>query len=98
MNGSWTPYHGDPPRYREKFRLVHSVLRRKAPNAVLIWCVNNIPDAEIDPYYPGDDAVDWVGVNFYNVLYFDNDRSRPADRVHPADMLQRVYARYAARK
>lgn len=98
MNGDWTPYHGDPALYRQKFRLVHRVLSQRAPNAALIWCVNNVPDAPIDAYYPGDDAVDWVGVNFYNVLYFDNDPTRPADQVHPADMLQRVYARYAARK
>jgi hypothetical protein len=39
-----------------------------------------------------------VGVNFYNVLYFDNDSSRPADRVHPVDLLQAVYTRYARRK
>jgi hypothetical protein len=98
MNGEWTPYHGDPALYRQKFRLVYRVISRRAPNAALIWCVNNVPDAPIDAYYPGDDAVDWVGVNFYNVLYFDNDPARPADRVHPADLLQRVYARYAARK
>jgi hypothetical protein len=98
MNGAWTPYHRDPALYRQKFRLVHRVLTRRAPKAALIWCVNNIPDAPIDAYYPGDDAVDWVGVNMYNVLYFDNDRSRPADGVHPADLLQAVYARYSRRK
>src|SRR5262249_36807845 len=59
MNGDWTPYHGDPALYREKFRLVHRVLCRRAPKAALIWCVNNVPDASIDAYYPGDDAVDW---------------------------------------
>jgi len=32
------------------------------------------------------------------VLYLDNDPSRPADRVHPVDLLCTVYARYAARK
>jgi hypothetical protein len=98
MNGDWTPYHNDPALYRQKFRLVHRVLTQRAPKAALIWCVNNIPDATIDAYYPGDDAVDWVGVNFYNVLFFDNDSSRPADHVHPVDLLQAVYARYAARK
>jgi hypothetical protein len=98
MNGDWTPYHGDPALYREKFRLVSRTIRARAPKAAMIWCVNNVPDAKIDAYYPGDDAVDWVGVNFYNVLYFDNDRSRPADRVHPTDLLSGVYSRYAARK
>jgi hypothetical protein len=98
MNGDWTPYHGNPALYRQKFRLVHRVLSERAPRAALIWCVNHIPDAPIGAYYPGDDAVDWVGVNFYNVLYFDNDAARPAHHVHPVDLLRRVYNRYAARK
>lgn len=98
MNGDWTPYHRDPALYRQKFRLVYRVITQRAPKTAMIWCVNNIPDASIDRYYPGDDAVDWVGVNFYNVLFFDNDAGRPADHVHPVDLLQAVYARYAARK
>lgn len=98
MNGEWTPYHGNPALYRQKFRLVHQVLARRAPKAAMIWCMNSVPEAGIEVYYPGDDAVDWVGVNLYNVLYFDNDRRRPADRVHPADLLQPIYSRYASRK
>jgi hypothetical protein len=98
MNGDWTRYHGDPPLYRQKFRLVSRVLKERAPKAALIWCVNSVPLDSIDSYYPGDDAVDWVGVNLYNVLFFDNDRTRPADRVHPADLLAPIYKRYAARK
>lgn len=98
MNGEWVPYHGNPELYRQKFRLVHRTISQRAPKAAMIWCVNNIPEANIDDYYPGDDAVDWVGVNFYNVLYFDNLRSRPADHVRPEDLLQNVYSRYSGRK
>jgi hypothetical protein len=98
MNGEWTPYHGDPALYRQKFRLVYRVLTRRAPKAAMIWCVNSVPAAGIEAYYPGDDAVDWVGVNLYSVLYFDNDPRRPADRVHPTDLFQAIYARYAPRK
>jgi hypothetical protein len=98
MNGEWTAYHGDPALYRQKFRLVYRVLTRRAPKAAVIWCVNSVPAAGIEAYYPGDDAVDWVGVNLYSVLYFDNDPSRPAEHVHPIDLFQAVYARYAARK
>jgi hypothetical protein len=98
MNGDWTPYHGDPAAYRQKFQLVYRALTRRAPKVAVIWCVNSVPAAGIDAYYPGDDAVDWVGVNLYSVLYFDNDRGRPADGVHPTDLFQTVYARYATRK
>lgn len=98
MNGSWTAYHGNPALYREKFRLVHDVLARYAPNAALIWCVNALPDSNYDEYYPGDDAVDWVGVNFYSVLHHDNDSSRPASSEQPTYFLRKIYDRFAARK
>jgi hypothetical protein len=98
MNGAWTPYHQDPALYREKFRLVHAVMARHAPNVAMIWCVNHSPEDKIDAYYPGDDAVDWVGVNFYSVLYHDNSRARPAFHECPTLFLDYVYRKYAARK
>lgn len=98
MNGDWTRYHGDPGLYREKFRLVYRIIHSRAPQAAVIWCVNTVPEGNIDAYYPGDEFVDWVGVNMYNVPFFDNDRTRPADHVHPADLLAHVYRKYSARK
>lgn len=97
MNGAWTPYHGDPAAYRRAFRTVHAASRR-APKVALIWCPNAVPQAEIDPYYPGDDGTDWVGVNFYSVLFEDNDPERPAGHKNPTDMLDYVYRTYSARK
>ena len=98
MNGEWTPYHGNPALYRDKFRLVHQVMARLAPNVIMIWCVNAIPEENIARYYPGDEYVDWVGVNFYSVYYHDNNRARPAFFESPTSYLQYVYQRYAARK
>ena len=98
MNGDWTNYHDNPALYRLKFKLVHDVMQKVAPNVAMIWCVNSIPVESIPDYYPGDDCVDWVGVNFYSVLHHDNKMDRPADFEHPADMLRFVYDRYSARK
>ncbi|MBM3463667.1 MAG: hypothetical protein FJX76_16335 [Armatimonadetes bacterium] len=97
MNGDWTPYHGNPAAYRQAFRMVYQAFRR-APKAAMIWCPNTVPREGIDDYYPGDDATDWVGVNFYSVLFQDNDRTRPAEHVHPIDHLEYVYRKYSARK
>lgn len=97
MNGDWTRYHGNPAAYRAAFRLVHRAFRR-ASQVALMWCPNTIPENGLDTYYPGDDAVDWVGVNFYNVLYLDSDRTRPGDKIHPTDLLEHVYARYSRTK
>lgn len=97
MNGRWTPYHGDPAAYVAAFRLVARRVREIAPNVAMVWSVNEIPDEPIPRYYPGADAVDWVGVNFYSVIYRDADRARPAEWRWPTDALDGVYRRYASR-
>jgi hypothetical protein len=68
MNGDWVPYHGHPALYIEKFRLVARVMHEEAPNVAMVWCPNDVPEHKIKAYYPGAQAVDWVGVNFYSVL------------------------------
>jgi hypothetical protein len=98
MNGDWTPYHGNPPLYRQKFRLVHQVLRRTAPKAATIWCVNAIPTDNIASYYPGDDGCDWVGVNLYSTPFADNDRTRAAFQDSPLTLLDPIYQRYVGKK
>lgn len=96
MNGDWTPYHRDPAAYVRMFRLVSRVVREIAPNVAMVWCPNEIPQDTIGSYYPGPDAVDWVGVNFYSVIYNDADRSRPAEWRHPEDAIDYIYRRYSA--
>ncbi|HEX8463290.1 MAG TPA: hypothetical protein VF627_01615 [Abditibacterium sp.] len=98
MNGDWTPYHGNPALYREKFRLVHRVLHQAAPKVATIWCVNAIPADNIEPYYPGDDGCDWVGVNLYSTPFADNDRTRAAFQDSPLTLLEPIYRRFSARK
>lgn len=95
MNGDWVPYHGDPARYIQKFRLVARVMHAEAPNVAMVWCPNEVPEKEIARYYPGEEAVDWVGVNFYSVLYNDNNRRRPAWFRNPADALRFIYSTYS---
>ena len=98
MNGDWTSYHDDPQTYIAKFRLVHDVFAEEAPNVAIIWCVNALPETNWDAYYPGDNYVDWVGVNFYSVIHHDNDAARPAWLEHPTTMLDGIYAKYSTRK
>ncbi len=98
MNGPWVRYHGDPKLYREKFRLVARVMHELAPNVAMVWCPYAMPTGPIRDYYPGDDAVDWVGVNLYNVTYFNQDPRTPAHHVEPDHLLSYVYRTYSARK
>ena len=98
MNGAWTPYHGNPKLYREKFRLVNRVLHSGGARVATIWCVNAVPLENIGDYYPGDDGCDWVGVNFYSAPFLDNDRQREAFRDSPLALLDPIYKRFSARK
>jgi glycosyl hydrolase family 26 len=98
MNGPWTMYHGDPKKYRYKFRLVSGVMREEAPNVAMVWTPYCTPLRPIPDYYPGDDVVDWVGVNVYSVHHHDGDLDHPAHREDPTELLEPIYELYADRK
>jgi hypothetical protein len=67
MNGAWVPWHGDPQKYIEKFRLIHKIMKEEAPNVAMVWSPNFSPMDNIDDYYPGDEYVDWIGYSLYAV-------------------------------
>lgn len=98
MNGDWLAWHGNPTLYKEKFRLVAQKMKEKAPNVAMVWCPYATPLGPVQSYYPGDDVVDWVGVNIYNVTYFNQNSKTPAKHVGPTELLDPIYKWYAARK
>ncbi len=97
MNGTWQAYSGDPDEFIRKWRMVTRVMREVAPNVVMVWCPFATPQATIARYYPGDEWVDWVGVNLYSVHHYDGDPDKPA-LDDPRDHLRYVYDLYANRK
>lgn len=99
MNGAWTPWHGNPALYKEKFRLVHRVFKQHAPNVATIWCVNSVPVETVEDYYPGDDACDWVGINLYSVpFYSEKAAERPGDMDSPTTFIEPIYQMFKDRK
>ena len=98
MNGNWTPWGRDPAAYKRAFRLVHAVVNRYGSNVALVWSPGAVPTYNLDRYYPGDDAVDWVGISLYLVRFYDDNLSRPAYNDGPASLIAPFYAKYAARK
>ncbi len=103
MNGNWVPWNGNPALYREKFKLVHNIMEKYAPNVVMVWCPNDGPlelnGISADEYYPGDKYVDWVGVNFY-VDYYDSGNVEDGNNHYqnPLDHLKYFYEKYSDRK
>lgn len=60
----------DPALYVAAYRHVHDAFEGKdGGNVVWVWAPNNVDSAGAPPaldYYPGDDYVDWTGVDGYN--------------------------------
>lgn len=98
MNGPWVNYHGNANQYREKFRLVSETMHAHADNVAMVWCPYTTPVNPINDYYPGDEAVDWVGVNFYSVTYHNQRYEEPAHHINPTAKLDWVYDKYSDRK
>ncbi len=98
MNGNWTAYSGVPDLYKEKWRLVQRLLRAHAPKVAMVWTVFPTPERTIADYYPGDEYVDWVGVNVYNVAFHNDDLQQPADHEDPLKLLDYTYRMFSVRK
>ncbi|UBV42570.1 tetratricopeptide repeat protein [Deinococcus taeanensis] len=85
----------DPALYRTRFRLVHDVMARTAPNVALVWMPMPSRLDIIDRYYPGPDAVDWVGLSLYATPYRNGNLRDSALTDSPLDALDPIYRRYA---
>jgi hypothetical protein len=72
FNGEWFPWSGDPDSYVAAWRRVRRIFNRAAAgNVEWVWCPNilSVPDTPANGrqrYYPGDEYVDWVGLDGYN--------------------------------
>jgi hypothetical protein len=73
-------------------------MKEEAPNVAMVWTPFSEPQRLIDQYYPGDEWVDWAGVNIYSVYVNNGDPFRPAYQKDPVEELRYVYERYASRK
>lgn len=98
MNGTWTNYSGDPELYKQKWRLVHSIFQERAPSVAMVWTVLAMPEKTIESFYPGDQYIDWVGVNVYNVMYHNGSIKQKADHEDPLDLISYVYNRFSRTK
>jgi hypothetical protein len=75
MNGDWFPWServnkNNPGEYVLAWRHVHDIFKETgASNVTWVWCPNVIGPSTIplETLYPGDDYVDWVCMDGYNV-------------------------------
>lgn len=74
FDGSWNGYHADT--YRQAFIRITQALRGANANVATVWCSgggsankwNNMP--QLMSYYPGDEWVDWWGVDLFDAREF----------------------------
>ncbi len=86
FNGDWYPWSvpnngKDPAVYVKAYRYVHDVFTKAgAKNVKWVWCFNasSVPalpwNAPMEAY-PGDEYVDWVGIDGYNFSGTDSFKS-----------------------
>ena len=90
FDGPWNNY--DPTRYRNAFRYIKDYLDNQGvTNVAYVWqsAAWGETGGNIDPWYPGDNYVDWVGLSFFfydanfngdeldSLLSFARSRNKP---------------------
>jgi len=92
FNGDWFSWSGDPEAYRAAWRHVHDLFTQVgADNVTWVWAPNvqscpDEPTNAAERYYPGDDYVDWIGVDGYN---FGDDH----DKWHHWSSFESIFAK-----
>ncbi|MFJ7151967.1 glycoside hydrolase family 26 protein [Streptomyces sp. NPDC100445] len=92
FNGHWEKWgtdHVTPARYVAAWRHIHQLfVDSGATNVIWSWSpniVNPVPDVQLEPYYPGDAYVDWIGLIGYFTAgednSFDSVFGRTRDRI-----------------
>ncbi|MFH2146246.1 MAG: glycosyl hydrolase [Candidatus Omnitrophota bacterium] len=65
----WFPWQDKPDEYVPAWNHIHNIFKNEhADNVEFVWAPQNYPpwfDA-LEKYYPGQDKVDWLGIDGYN--------------------------------
>jgi beta-mannanase len=83
FNGNWYPWSVEqngknPQQYIDAYRKIHDAfVSAGADNVMWIWCANanSVPNEAwnvASKAYPGDDYVDWIGIDGYNFSSTDS--------------------------
>jgi len=65
FNGQWNGYK--PATYKAAFRHVTGKIRKAGlENVATVWCLGGAGNMDYMPFYPGDDVVDWWGVDLFS--------------------------------
>jgi mannan endo-1,4-beta-mannosidase len=72
MNGNWYPWgtsQASAASFVAAWRHIHDLFTQAgAGNVIWVWnpnIINPVPQVQLQPYWPGDSYVDWVGITGY---------------------------------
>jgi hypothetical protein len=72
MNGNWYPWgtgQTSAASFVAAWRHIHDLfIQAGASNVIWVWnpnIINPVPQVQLEPYWPGDAYVDWVGITGY---------------------------------
>jgi hypothetical protein len=91
FNGDWFSWSGDPAAFVSAWRRAREIFRKVgADNVEWVWAPNIVsvpdrPENNMHLYYPGDEFVDWIGVDGYN--FGDHH-----DKWHVWQSFEQIYA------
>ena len=99
----------DPAEYKAAYRFISEIVKSEAPNVAMVWSVNLISAAGLtyEMFYPGDDAVDWIGISLYtsryvrgnpNTLERDSVIYRTGAYANPVSFVRELVDEYGSRK
>lgn len=54
--------------YKEFYKEAYRVFKQYAPNVAFVFTIKNFEVVDYKNYYPGDNFVDWVGLNIYEKI------------------------------
>jgi hypothetical protein len=77
FDGGWNKY--DPQGYKDSFIKITDALRAANTNSATVWCTgggsaNFNSWANLEKYYPGDDYVDWFGIDVFDASELTDSR------------------------
>lgn len=95
MNGDWYPWSGfsnnkSPNLFIQSFRKIHKIFKnQKINNVIFAFSINgnDVPHDDwnrFENYYPGDDVVDLISIDSYNI---------PQNPLSPKRLLEEPYER-----
>ncbi|MBC7647051.1 MAG: hypothetical protein H7095_08050 [Pseudopedobacter sp.] len=97
FNDSQNEWSKNPALYVQKFRLLHTVMARIAPNVAMVWMPYANGSNCFEEFYPGERYVDWVGVSLYSVPFLNGNPALSGEMFSPLERIEGLYRCYADR-